>query len=103
MTSERSATRSRRSATARPRSPPTIAVPLALPTLCTYAVARVIVPRDTRPLIEAYRRVAGGDLKTRLPPPPASEFLSVRDAFTAMSVALDAHVHQLREADAERR
>src|SRR5262249_40947084 len=30
-----------------------IAVPLAVPTLCTYLVARIIVPRYTRPLIDA--------------------------------------------------
>lgn len=80
-----------------------IAVPLAVPTLCTYVLARIIVPGFTRPLIAAYRRVAGGDLRTRMPPPPAAEFVTVREAFTAMSDALDAHVHQLREADAERR
>jgi two-component system OmpR family sensor kinase len=80
-----------------------VAVPLALPTVCTYLFARIIVPHYTRPLIEAYRRVAGGDLTTRMPPPPSAEFVTVRAAFTAMSGALDAHVQKLREADAERR
>ena len=80
-----------------------IAVPLAVPTLCTYLAARVIVPAYTRPLIAAYRRIAGGDLTTRMAPPPSVEFVTVREAFAAMSAALDAHVHQLREADAERR
>jgi signal transduction histidine kinase len=80
-----------------------ITLPLALPTLCTYLAARVIVPRYTRPLIEAYRRVAGGDLTTTMAPPPSTEFITVRQAFDAMGRALDAHVHRLRQADAERR
>ncbi|HEY0480624.1 MAG TPA: HAMP domain-containing sensor histidine kinase [Kofleriaceae bacterium] len=80
-----------------------VVVPLALPTLCTFLFTRIIVARYTQPLIDAYRRVAGGDLTTRMPPPPSAEFVTVREAFTAMSEALDAHVQRLRDADAERR
>jgi signal transduction histidine kinase len=80
-----------------------VAVPLTLPTLCTFLITRMVVARYTQPLIDAYRRVAGGDLITRMPPPPSAEFVTVRDAFTAMSQALDAHVQRLRDADAERR
>ena len=80
-----------------------VALPLAVPTLCTYVVARIIVPYYTRPLVDAYRRVAGGDLTTRMAPPGSTEFVTVREAFSAMSDALDRHVYQLREADAERR
>lgn len=80
-----------------------LAVPLAFPTLCTYLFARIIVRHYTRPLVDAYLRVAGGDLTTGMPPPPSTEFVTVREAFAAMSHALDAHVRKLRDADAERR
>jgi signal transduction histidine kinase len=80
-----------------------IALPLGFPTLCTYLFARIIVTGYTRPLIEAYRRIAGGDLTAPMAPPSSTEFITVRQAFDAMGRALDAHVHKLREADAERR
>ena len=81
-----------------------VALPLAVPVVLVFFVTRYIVHRTTVPLVDAYRRVAAGDFRAELPLITAgSDFVAVREAFTAMSAALERSLAQVKEADLDRR
>jgi signal transduction histidine kinase len=80
-----------------------VGAPLFVASIGTGVVATMIARRRTRALVEALGRVARGELRTQLPPPPDREFVVVRDAFHAMTAALDDLTRKLSHADEQRR
>lgn len=78
------------------------APPVALSAL-TFVIARVMILRRSRPLLEAFARVARGEFDHELPPPPEPDLGPLRDAFERMRVDLGRAVSQLSHQDAQRR
>lgn len=65
-----------------------LALPLLAVNLGWAAVVSFVVQVRLRTLVKAFERIAQGDLGTRLPRAPASEFRMVESAFATMSDAL---------------
>ena len=79
-------------------------IALSPPIFIVYFLTRSIVKRMTLPLISAYDDIAAGDFGAQLPPwTGGTDFAGVREAFAAMTRALEESVTALREADLDRR
>jgi signal transduction histidine kinase len=80
-----------------------ICAPLVIASAIAWTYTHFVATLRMRTLVGGLQRVAAGDFRFELPPPPDRDLIPVRAAFVSMGLQLDELTTRLKQVDSERR